>query len=132
MQYIVEKKISVAYITESWLMDSNNHITFRIKCYGFLISHEYRKSGLGGGVCFIYKPHLKVSVIKHNVLYQSFEYHCIKISSANNSTELALAGIYRKQEVPFIQFYTDFHSRLPWQVKINKFQILSACQFFFH
>ena len=110
MQYIVDKNISLACITESWLMDSNNHITFRIKCHGFLISHEYRKSGVGGGVCFIYKPNLQLRVIKHNIQYQSFEYHCVKILSTNNTSDLSIAGIYRKQEVAFTQFYTDFRN----------------------
>ena len=110
MQYIIDKNISLACITESWLMDSNNHITFRIKCYGFLISHEYRKSGVGGGVCFIYKPNLQLRVIKHNIQYQSFEYHCVKILSTNNTSDLSIAGIYRKQEVAFTQFYTDFRN----------------------
>ena len=100
--------ISVACITESWLTESENHTTFRIKSYGYLISHKHRTSTRGGGVCFIYKPSLRINVIKHNTQYQSFEYHCITISSSNTTSELAIAGIYRKQEVHFKQFYTDF------------------------
>ena len=95
MQYIIDMDISVAYIIESWPTYSNNHITFRIKSYGFLHSHKFRKSGFGGGVCFIYKPYLKTSVIKHNKQYQYFEYHD-SMAINDFSSELAAAGIYRK------------------------------------
>ena len=54
--------ISVACITESWLTESENHTTFRIKSYGYLISHKHRNSSRGGGVCFIYKPSLRIKM----------------------------------------------------------------------
>ena len=109
MQYIIDTDVVVACITESWLTDANNHVTYRIKNYGYCISHKYRECGKGGGVCFIYKPFLNVNnVLNCKLMYESFEYHCITICEPNNIVNLSIACIYRKQEVPFTQFCSDF------------------------
>lgn len=100
--------ISIACITESWLTEVENHTTFRIKSYGYLVSHTHRTTGIGGGVCIIYKPNLKIKKMKYKVLYNSFEYHCITVSSIYISSELSIACIYRKQEVNFKHFQSDF------------------------
>ena len=109
MQHIIDKDIDIACFTESWLMGSDNHITFRIKSYGYLISHKHRKTGTGGGVCVIYKPSIIIKTIQLKMVYQSFEYLCVTVSSHSKSVnDLAIACIYRKQEVNFKQFQIDF------------------------
>ena len=109
MQYIVDSDATVACITESWLTDSTNHVTYIIKSYGYSISHTHRQNKIGGGVCFIYKPNIIMKKINHISTYESFEYHCLEFPYNSNCTNLAIAGIYRKQEISFKQFCTDFH-----------------------
>ena len=41
MQYIVASGATVACITESWLTDPHNFITFKIKSYGYNVSHTH-------------------------------------------------------------------------------------------
>ena len=108
MQYIVASGATVACITESWLTDPHNLITFKIKSYGYNVSHTHRENQTGGGVCFIYKSDVNIKKINHNSVYESFEYHCIELSINGSSTSLAMAGIYRKQEISFTLFCTEF------------------------
>ena len=108
MQYIIDADVSVACITESWLTDLNNYITFRIKSYGFSISHKPRESGKGGGVCFIYKPEIKVIESKSKRTYESFEYHDLEICAPACENNIIVLCIYRKQEISFTQFHVEF------------------------
>ena len=79
MQYLVDNKISVACITESWLTDSNDFTSFRIKSYGYSVSHKHRELRRGGDVCFIYKLSNKVIESKSKRIYESFEYHLLEL-----------------------------------------------------
>ena len=108
MQYIVDCNISIACITESWLTDQNDYVTFRIKNYGFSLSHKPRENGKGGGVCFIYKPDIKVIESKCNQIYESFEYHILEVCPPSSEIIFVLVCIYRKQEISYTQFRIDF------------------------
>ena len=108
MQHIVDTDVTIACITESWLTDPSNHVTYRIKNYGYSISHTHRENGMGGGVCFIYKPGFSIKQKKYKSTFESFEYHCVTISSGDNNPNLVVVGLYRKQEIAFTQFTSDF------------------------
>ena len=103
MQYLVDNDISVACITESWLTDSNDFTTFRIKSYGYSVSHKHRELRRGGGVCFIYKLNNKVIESKSKRIYESFEYHFLELCIPSNDSNIVIICIYRKQEISFIK-----------------------------
>ena len=108
MQYLVDNNISVACITESWLTDSNDFTTFRIKSYGYSVSHKHRELRRGGGVCFIYKLSNKVIESKSKRIYESFEYHLLELCMPCNDSNIVIICIYRKQEISFTQFHAEF------------------------
>ena len=107
MQYIFDADISVACITESWLTEQNNHVTFRIKSYGYSLSHKPRENGKGGGVCFIFKSNINVIEQKRNIQFESFEYHAIEIRTPGKDSDIIVICIYRKQEISSTQFYLE-------------------------
>ena len=108
MQYIINSNVLVACITESWLIDTNDFITFRIKSYGYEISHKHREEGRGGGICFIYNSDNKIVEFKSKHHYTSFEYHIIEVCTTGNENNCLIICIYRRQEVPFSLFQTEF------------------------
>lgn len=109
MQYIIDANVTIACITESWLTDETNNVTFRIKNYGYCISHKHRETGKGGGVCFIYKPSLMTKNVINTTNFESFEKHSLIISSPSNPISLSVVCVYRKQEISFTQFCSEFN-----------------------
>ena len=69
MQYIVDRDIDIACITESWLTDESNSVTFKIKNYGYNISHKHRNNTSGGGVCLIFKPIVNVKIFNCKLIH---------------------------------------------------------------
>ena len=102
MQYIVDANVTIACITESWLTDTANSVTFRIKHYGYDVSHRHRENGKGGGVCFIYKPSIITKQVTSRFTYDSFEFHILLVCSPSNQECLSIICVYRKQEVYFL------------------------------
>ena len=109
MQYIIDANVAIACITESWLTDTANSITFRIKNYGYNISHKHREKGKGGGVCFIYKPSLITKQVIDKSTYDSFEFHKMLVCRPSSDEALSVVCVYRKQEISFNVFCTEFN-----------------------
>ena len=132
MQYLIDSDIDIACITETWLTDTENHTTFRLKSYGYQIVHKHRLNGKGGGVGFIYKPNLTLRVIKHDKNYESFEYYCVTVSSSTIARKLAVACVYRKQEVKFDVFYSEFSAFCETVVEISPCEFIVLGDFNVH
>ena len=74
MDFLCNEEISLAFIQETWLRESNNDVTATIKANGYNICHNFRKDdAIGGGVAIIYKHNLKLSkvTVKHGSSFES-------------------------------------------------------------
>ena len=93
LEYALDKNISILFIQETWLTDSNNHTTACIKAHGFKIYHQHRPLSHGGGVAIIYKKDLKVIRHFHSV-YNTFESVSAKLILPGGKS-LLLSSVYR-------------------------------------
>ena len=87
MTYIIDQDISIAFISESWITESNNNITATIKSYGYGIIHNIRdikgtNKTKGGGVAILYKKLYNLTKVKINH-GKSFESVSAKFKSSN-------------------------------------------------
>ena len=109
MQYVINNNITIFFITETWLTESNNHTTAVIKSYGYKISHNFRPDFGGGGVAVVHKHCLKLVKIfpKHA---KTFESVSVKLKFHDNSW-LFCCCIYRTGPTgTFISDFDDFLS----------------------
>ena len=107
MNYLVDNKISVSFLTETWLTDDKNHITSTIKSYGFKLHHVIRKHDMkyrGGGVGIIYHNSLNFTqvFIRHGSSFESVSAK-FKDKEGNNT---CCSCIYRTEDLNE-SFFTD-------------------------
>jgi hypothetical protein len=73
--YLSDNAVTVLFVTETWITDSNNNITAAIKSHGYRLIHKIRKSDKtrGGGVALIYRDNLNLTqvFIKHGETFES-------------------------------------------------------------
>lgn len=89
-------------MSETWLTDSNNHSTARIK-EQFSLHHSPRQTR-GGGVAILLNPNITSRPLPVDT-YASFE---IVSTTLTGRIPLRISTIYRCQEVPFGIFLTEF------------------------
>ncbi|XP_068707641.1 uncharacterized protein [Montipora foliosa] len=92
--YVVEKKIDILALTETWLKpdDDSDYITRDITPLGYCFAHTPRSSGNGGGVAFLYRKDLKMERLK-NPVFKSFE--CMESLLNTTSCVLRIIVVYR-------------------------------------
>ena len=96
MTYLLNNHIDVALIQETWLRKCDSSILKEIKEYGFNII-TYRKSlsvEWGGGVAAIYRKDLKVSHIRCDNNFRTFEHVTCKVLTMEQP--LLLICVYRR------------------------------------
>ena len=120
MEHISSNKISLCFIQETWITDSNNHTTATVKAYGYKMHHYHRKDSTGVGVAIIYKPTIKLIRVFVNHA-NTFESVCVKIMLPDNKSLLCCC-IYRTGAVS--TFFSDFDDFIgDIFVRYNKFLI---------
>ena len=71
-EFLTEKKCDACFITEAWMKLNNTSNVSEIKDMGYNVEIQPRKGKRGGGVCVVYKNHIKLK--KCNITkYKSFE-----------------------------------------------------------
>ena len=126
-QLLLDNRVDVACITETWLASESSATTFAMKEAGYRIDHAYR-SKRGGGVAILYKPHVKVKNNLKSKSYDSFEYKNVMLLG---SVRINLICIYRLQETPISQFLHDLDNLLYTQSCSSDTVILTG-DFNFH
>ena len=91
-ELLLDAKIDVCLLTETWLRKGDSSKIAEIKQLGYNIHHQSR-AGRGGGVAIAFKKHLNFTKRVTNK-YKSFELIECVISSGNNNV-LRLCCIYR-------------------------------------
>lgn len=96
------------FVTETWLTESNNHVTATIKALGYRVIHKIRSNSeksRGGGVAIIYHSSYNVSqvFIKHG---ETFEAVCVKFRD-NDGENICCGCVYRPGIINEA-FYSDF------------------------
>ena len=116
MQALEDKKVDIAFITESWLGDDTGTTTYLIKSYGFEISKSDR-GGRGGGIAVIYR-NVRCSkfVVPRHICFiiNAFEYHIIRTKSSNQ--RYCIICVYRKQEISVKEFVEELDILLDFVV----------------
>ena len=72
--YVVDNKIDILAITETWLKsDDDCYFTIRDICpQDYVFNHISRKTGTGGGVGLLFKKNLKIKKLQTRI-FRSFE-----------------------------------------------------------
>ena len=96
MTYIIENKIDILCVQETWLRKTDGAIIKEIKEYGYKIFtvRKRRNIDLGGGVAMIFPKNLKIVSMKSEN-YKSFEHMICKIMTSNGY--ILLINIYRPE-----------------------------------
>ena len=116
MPYLEEHHIDLAFVHETWIRKSDNHLLKEIEEYGFLakLQRKPRRLDLGGGVAVIHKKSLKIQEIKMKK-YRSFE--CITCKLITENGPVLFSNIYRpdyseKNRYTVKKFNAEFSSYL--------------------
>ena len=71
-QFLCDRQVDIACISETWLSSENSVTTFAIKEAGYQIDHSYRGKR-GGGVAILWKQQFKVTCNLKNKIYESMQ-----------------------------------------------------------
>ena len=106
LQTLLDKNISVACITESWLQENGHeHTVTIIKSFGFEVSLSCRKDRTGGGIATLVRNPIKFTKVTTPLLFDSLEWNAIRIIGP--ICNYLLLCVYRKQEFPMASFLED-------------------------
>ena len=107
MATLIDNKIDLAFISETWLSSQSNSVTAQIKMYGYELIHAFRDKR-GGGVGILWKNsiknHVRFSSVKNN--FDTFQYQIIIF---NGTTKTIFICIYRFQETPYSVFFEELN-----------------------
>ena len=127
MELLHDNQVDIAFITETWLSDESNTITFAIREAGYEIEHAYR-SKTGGGVAILWKKHHNVKFNFKRKCYDTFQYTNIVLEG---TVKMNLFCLYRLQETPVSQFMDDLNELLSHHISKSD-TIMLAGDFNFH
>ena len=124
MTYLLNNNIDVALVQETWLRKCDSSILKQIKEFGFdILSHRKNLSvEWGGGVAAVYRNNLKVSQIRCEYAFKTFEHVTCKILTKGEP--LIMVSVYRRGYSASNKFtVNDF---------INEFSLLldTMCDYF--
>ena len=96
MSYLVDNKIDLAFIQETWLRKSDGNLLTDIREYGYEVisQRKSRRLDLGGGVALLYIKSLRVQNVKSQN-YASFEH--IECKVATDKGPMCFVNIYRPE-----------------------------------
>ena len=108
-EYIVNDRINVAAMTETWLSPDDEQIVKDLTLEGYAIHHATRDGRRGGGVAIISESRYKPTAFPTQT-FTSFETVSVKLSM--KKATLILTTIYRPPEKPIGVFLSDFQTFL--------------------
>ena len=126
-QFLLDRQVDIACISETWLSGESSVTTFAIKEAGYQIDHSFR-SKRGGGVAILWKPQFKVKCNLKNKIYESLQYKNVLLEG---NVRINLICIYRFQEISTSQFLQDINDLLYIQSSIGD-TIVVCGDFNFH
>ena len=107
MGILVDNKIHLALISETWLSSQSNSTTGQIKSYGYELIHVFREKR-GGGVGILWKKDIqkyaRFSSIKNS--FDTFQYQIIIF---NGTIKTYFVCIYRFQETLASVFFDELN-----------------------
>ena len=116
MSYIVDEKIDMVFVQETWIRKSDGHLLTEIKEYGYevITYRKTRRLDLGGGVAVLYRNNLKVCSIKSKI-FPSFEH--LECQLTTEQGPVKFINIYRpdyskKNRFTVKKFLSDFYELL--------------------
>ena len=127
MELLHDNQVDIAFITETWLSEESNTITFAIREAGYEIEHAYR-SKTGGGVAILWKKHHNVKFNFKRKCYDTFQYTNIVLEG---TVKMNLFCLYRHQKTPASQFMDDLNELLSHHISKSD-TIMLAGDFNFH
>ena len=86
--------IDIAFISETWLTQSNNTTTAALKAHGYSLLHTHRVERRGGGTAIIFSANLQLSVKALSGTFKTFEITAGILKSVTGAKILLLA-LYR-------------------------------------
>ena len=94
MSYMEEHSIDLAFVQETWIKKSDQHLIKEIEEYGYTakLYRKRRRLDLGGGVAVIHKTLLKIHEVKTEK-HRSFE--CITCKLMTEGGAILFSNIYR-------------------------------------
>lgn len=108
---VLDKKIDVLALTETWLGNDDNHVIAECTPPGFRFDHVPR-GYRGGGVGLLYKDTCKVTVIKLSGKFRTFEAMEVLLSTRDKH-HIRLLIVYRlirykKKQITNSMFFKEF------------------------
>lgn len=100
----------IAFLSETWLFDTECYVTALLKSEGnFNLFNVVRNTKTcGGGVSIFVKDTLTCLQLPSPGSFKSFEHIITKLSSVGLAGNTRLVSLYRRGEVPFTTFITEF------------------------
>ena len=97
MTYLNDNNIDMFFAQETWVRKCDGSIIKEIEEYNykFISYRKSRKVDLGGGVGVVYKNNLKVTVLKRNYNFKSFEHICCKVLTVQGP--ILFLNLYRPE-----------------------------------
>ena len=121
--FITEEKPDFAFITETWLNESNEFVCDQITPPGYVLAHTPRIGKRGGGTAIISKSVYNPKV-KPSKRFDTFETTCNDIILPNG--HLRLACVYRPPGTPNKQFFDEFSDFLEEIALDNSFLVVAG------
>jgi len=130
-EFVIEKKVDILCITETWMKSNDLQIKNELSPKGYIFQHIPRK-GRGGGVGFLYKKSLKLEKISLDK-FKSFEVMGMLLKSSPN---ISFFVIYRpppssRNKLSTGMFFEEFSAFLEHLTTISG-SLLLVGDFNFH
>ena len=110
-EYIIDRHITMALVTETWLKPDENDIIKDLTPDGFSYLGKNRLTGRGGGVAIIHKDTLDVRETV-NADYSTFEHLSVTVTNKASSNLGHLTLIYRPPSSSIPTFLEELESHL--------------------
>ena len=116
-ELIIDDKIDILCITETWLRDGDTATIAKLVPDTHVLYHVPRPSGLGGGVGVVLSRSFQSSKFFDRSC-PSFE--CLELNVSQNNKKFSIYIIYKPPNTPMSSFASDFESFLlesegnPW------------------
>ena len=113
MEHVLDRESDIVFLTETWLTSDCNHVTAKVKTYGYELLHCRRKNRekeTGGGVGILVRTKMKKKHLKTKK-YSSFENMMVKLFLRNNKSTVLIC-IYRLLFVSTVTFFEEFTEML--------------------
>ena len=108
LQIIDDRNVDIACITETWFSSKKGKFSKTIKDSGFDLNHTFRESKRGGGCAVLFKRNLTVKKgDASSTEFSSFEYSYITLI-IRSGNKVIITCVYRKQEISFQTFCSEF------------------------